>query len=201
VSSFLGVGGVDLDRVLLADVLLVGWGIAEAAVHYRTRTRQSLSPPGVSKDHGTFAPIIVSISIALLAPFILLSLSLGPVLPLWVGLVGAALVVGGAILRVWAFSVLGRFFSVFVVIRADHQIVKEGPYHLLRHPSYTGLLFIALGTSLLIGPLFGVILATLATLASLLNRIRIEERALLEKFGVEYADYRTGTWRLLPGVF
>jgi protein-S-isoprenylcysteine O-methyltransferase len=115
--------------------------------------------------------------------------------------VGAALVVGGSILRVWAFSVLGRFFSVFVVIRADHQIVKEGPYHLLRHPSYTGLLFIALGTSLLIGPLFGVILATLATLASLLNRIRIEERALLEKFGVEYADYRTGTWRLLPGVF
>jgi protein-S-isoprenylcysteine O-methyltransferase Ste14 len=109
--------------------------------------------------------------------------------------------VGGLLLRWWAIISLGRFFTVDVSIAPDHELIVRGPYHVIRHPSYAGLLvaFLALGVTfqnwLSLVCLMGPILLALA------YRIFIEERALGNKFGEEYFDYKKTTKRLIPGVF
>ncbi|HEY0334027.1 MAG TPA: PEMT/PEM2 methyltransferase family protein, partial [Stenotrophomonas sp.] len=61
---------------------------------------------------------------------------------------GCALIVTGLALRIWAVHVLARFFTVDVGIRADHQLVRRGPYRWVRHPSYTGVLLAFYGLGL-----------------------------------------------------
>ena len=58
----------------------------------------------------------------------------------WPVALGVVVFVLGLALRVWAVRELGRFFKFTVVVQADHQVVDTGPYRLIRHPSYTGLL-------------------------------------------------------------
>ena len=53
---------------------------------------------------------------------------------------GVALFVIGLLLRWWAIITLGRFFTVDVTIEPDHELVERGPFRLVRHPSYTGVL-------------------------------------------------------------
>jgi protein-S-isoprenylcysteine O-methyltransferase len=56
-------------------------------------------------------------------------------------LIGSSLVGAGIGLRIWAIHTLGRFFRTVVVIQKDHQLVSDGPYRILRHPSYAGTLY------------------------------------------------------------
>eukprot|EP00884_Botryococcus_braunii_P010487 jgi/Botrbrau1/1943/Bobra.0005s0036.2 len=84
-----------------------------------------------------------------------------------------------------------------------NRLIRNGPYSILRHPSYTGtLLFIAAGTY------FGGLRhptawAFLVVFTLVLAGVRIldEEKVLLKAFGQECQDYFKGTWRLIPGVF
>jgi protein-S-isoprenylcysteine O-methyltransferase Ste14 len=115
----------------------------------------------------------------------------------WIGVTLSAM--GGA-LRLWPVFVLGRRFSGLVAIQRDHQLVTTGPYHLIRHPSYLGLLVSTLGWALAFRSGPGVLLAVL-TLIPVIGRIRAEERLLLDQFGDTYAGYRGRTWRLVPGLY
>ena len=65
------------------------------------------------------------------------------------------LFVAGLILRWWAIITLGRFFTVDVTIEKDHELVERGPFRIVRHPSYTGVLlaFVGLALSLQLGRL------------------------------------------------
>jgi protein-S-isoprenylcysteine O-methyltransferase Ste14 len=78
--------------------------------------------------------------------------------------------------------------------------VTTGLYSTIRHPSYLGLLVMALGWSLGFRSLAGVLL-TLLMLFPLIARIRSEEALLEEHFGSEYAAYRARTYRLIPGIY
>jgi protein-S-isoprenylcysteine O-methyltransferase Ste14 len=59
--------------------------------------------------------------------------------------IGIVLMLAGIVFRQWSIWILGRFFSTRVRIVSDHRIVMEGPYRVLRHPSYTGMFIILLG--------------------------------------------------------
>ena len=102
--------------------------------------------------------------------------------------------------RWWAIVHLGRFFSVDVAILRDHQVVDTGPYRLVRHPSYTGLLLQCAGLALSLGMAFSVFLIVVPTFLVLFHRIRVEEKVLLANLGESYAAYTRRTKRLLPGV-
>jgi protein-S-isoprenylcysteine O-methyltransferase Ste14 len=65
--------------------------------------------------------------------------------------VGVVVIWVGLALRVWAVQTLGRSFSTFIQVDADQAVVTRGPYRWVRHPSYTGLLLIALGFGLGVG--------------------------------------------------
>ena len=106
-----------------------------------------------------------------------------------------------AALRVWSIVVLGRFFTVDVAIRDDHQLVVSGPFRVLRHPSYTGVLGVVASLFLLFGNAIALGVGLVGVLLALLHRIRVEERALAAAFGDAWTAHCARTWRLVPFVW
>ncbi|MEP6956181.1 MAG: isoprenylcysteine carboxylmethyltransferase family protein [Chthoniobacterales bacterium] len=111
------------------------------------------------------------------------------------------LFVAGLSLRWWAIHTLGRFFTVDVDIARDHELVEQGPFRYLRHPSYTGVLlaFVAFGLSLANWAAFLVLMIPI--LIAFGRRINVEEQALAEGLGERYRSYMQRTKRLIPGVY
>ena len=75
----------------------------------------------------------------------------GCAMPLYITpsfIVGGAMTIIGAVLRLRAFRELGLFFTVRVSLRQDHRLITTGPYALIRHPSYTGAAIVFLGNAL-----------------------------------------------------
>lgn len=114
--------------------------------------------------------------------------------------VAIAVMTGGLLLRWISIITLGRFFTVNVAAHADHKLVDFGPYRWVRHPSYTGLLITFLGLGIFFGSWLAIVILLLPITLALLYRIRVEETALGEALGAEYAAYQARTKRLIPGV-
>jgi protein-S-isoprenylcysteine O-methyltransferase Ste14 len=97
--------------------------------------------------------------------------------------------------RAW----LGRNWSAVVTVKQDHELVRSGPYALVRHPIYSGLLLALIGTTLAIGKWRALPgLALIA--AALLRKVTIEERFMSEQFGEAYARYRAEVPALIPFI-
>lgn len=111
---------------------------------------------------------------------------------------GVALLLAGMAVRHWSMRTLGRFHQTRVTIQADHEIVTEGPYRLVRHPMYLGSALAFLGVGLALGTWPGLLLVFFGTLFAVLRRIQVEERALLTDIGDSYAQGRA---RLVPGIW
>ncbi len=95
---------------------------------------------------------------------------------------------------------LGRHFSVEVSVQEGHMLVKDGPYRIVRHPRYLGIIFFAVGLSLLFRSWLSLILAC-AVVPVILWRIRDEEALLHEEFGAAWEEYAAHSSRLIPGIF
>ena len=100
----------------------------------------------------------------------------------------------------WARQHLGRFWSGAVTITAEHQLIRTGPYRLLRHPMYTAVLGMFVGTVVVSWQIHALVGLALGV-AVYLRKIRIEERTIRQAFGADHESYRRKTWRLIPGVF
>lgn len=116
-------------------------------------------------------------------------------------LVGELILIAGLTLRFWAVLTLGRYFKITVSIQEGHTVVRTGPYRVLRHPSYTGLLLILLGLGLALETWLGLVAVIALPLIGILIRIRVEEAALIEALGQDYVPYAAETRRLIPGVW
>jgi protein-S-isoprenylcysteine O-methyltransferase Ste14 len=113
---------------------------------------------------------------------------------------GVLVYAAGGALRLWPVFVLGRRFSGLVAIQPGHELVTEGPYRLIRHPSYLGLIVSTFGWALAFRSVAGLILALL-TIWPVVGRIRAEESFLRSQFGDAYDAYRHRTSRLVPGLY
>jgi protein-S-isoprenylcysteine O-methyltransferase Ste14 len=114
---------------------------------------------------------------------------------------GIVLMVLGIAFRGWSVIVLGRNFTVYVQVRDEQPVVDSGPYRLLRHPSYTGLLTVCLGIGLALGNWLALIVVVVLPTAVILVRIRVEERALLAGIGEPYRRFAATRKRLIPWVW
>ncbi|HXY84903.1 MAG TPA: isoprenylcysteine carboxylmethyltransferase family protein [Gaiellaceae bacterium] len=119
---------------------------------------------------------------------------------LWIELPGLVLLVASTVFTIWARVRLGRMWSGSPnVLQEHHQLRTDGPYAVTRHPIYTGVLGMLVGTVLLNG--LGVSLAFLVIgVGVLATRIPIEERLMTKTFPDQYARYRTQVPRIVPGL-
>jgi len=115
-------------------------------------------------------------------------------------LAGLAVECAGLALAIWARRILGRNWSGEITIKADHELVRTGPYGVVRHPIYTALLAMYLGTAIVSGQIRALLGIALAIIAYL-RKARMEETNLATNFGEEYSAYREETWALVPGLY
>jgi protein-S-isoprenylcysteine O-methyltransferase Ste14 len=115
-------------------------------------------------------------------------------------LVGLVFLLAGLWLRAQATRTLGRYFSPDVRILPEHELIRVGVYKYVRHPIYLGTLLAFFSVPLLFHSLYGFLVMVLK-IPLTIYRIRIEEQALLEKFGDEYRDYIKNSKRLIPYVY
>lgn len=115
----------------------------------------------------------------------------------WVGVTMFAI---GGTLRLWPVFALGRRFSGLVAIQPGHTLLTTGLYRFIRHPSYLGLLLMVFGWGLAFRSGVGVLLAAMLV-PPLIARMNSEEALLKSEFGSEYEQYRSRTFRLIPGIY
>jgi protein-S-isoprenylcysteine O-methyltransferase Ste14 len=113
--------------------------------------------------------------------------------------IGLALQALGFGLAMWARRHLGRYWSGAVAVASDHQLVRTGPYRLVRHPIYSAMFAMYAGTTVVSGELHAVV-ALLILAGAYWRKIPQEERTLCEVFGEGYETYRRKTWALVPGI-
>jgi protein-S-isoprenylcysteine O-methyltransferase Ste14 len=121
--------------------------------------------------------------------------------PWWPFTLGLALIWGGLALRWWAVLELGRFFQIAIVVQEGHRVIETGPYRVVRHPSYSGLLLIFVGVGFTLGNWLSVAACVVLPFLGLLVRIRAEEAVLNRQLGEPYRAYSARTRRLVPGVW
>ena len=102
---------------------------------------------------------------------------------------GAAICICGLLFTLWARYTLAGNWSSDVTFKQDHELVRRGPSGIVRHPIYTGLLLMWLGTAIYIGQLRGVISLVLVAIAFWI-KLRREERLMLQHFPDAYPNYR-----------
>src|SRR5262249_12153072 len=119
--------------------------------------------------------------------------------PLALGVVTDFIVLAGAAFSVWARITLGRNWSAEVTFKQDHELIESGPYALTRHPIYTGLILMALGTAINYGRVlgFGVLVALCG---ALWWKARQEERIMSRHFPGAYADYKLRVPAIIPFI-
>jgi protein-S-isoprenylcysteine O-methyltransferase Ste14 len=118
----------------------------------------------------------------------------------WIEIPGFVLLVASTLFTLWARLELGRMWSATPnMLRTGHQLRTDGPYGVTRHPIYTGLLGMLLGTVLLNG-LGAALVALVAGAVVVATRIPIEERLMTQTFPEEYPGYRERVPGLVPGL-
>lgn len=108
-----------------------------------------------------------------------------------------ALIAIGLAFSWWARLHLGRLWSGTITAKADHRVVDTGPYGLVRHPIYTGLLLSILATMVAKGTVWGVAGAALL-LVGIVVKARLEESFLRGELGPAYDDYARRVPMLVP---
>ena len=119
----------------------------------------------------------------------------------WWKAASVAVLAAALAIRWTALFTLGKSFSANVAIRESQKMVRSGLYRVVRHPSYLGLLMVLVAIGIHSRNWISLVVAVVPTTAALIYRIQVEEQALQEAFGEEYAQYSRATKRLLPGVY
>ena len=174
---------------------LLYWRIKAAG----TKTNQRAEPAAAPILRAlVFVIVIVLLSIPWIPlPWLYRQLWPSGIWPFWIG---AAVTVAGLLFAVWARHYLGKNWSSEVTIKQGHELIITGPYALLRHPIYTGILAGFFGTAIALSQVRGLIGFVLIFLV-LWAKFRTEEEWMRAQFGERYATYAQQTAALVPYLF
>ena len=187
---------------VVVQLTIAAWLALEAGPMIRDRVRGKGS---AARDRGTLWLNIIIITAAVVAAGILTDvlhdatawqfgsagLSVAGLLVMWAGLA----------VRIWAIVVLGTSFRMTVEVDTGQKVIDSGPYRWVRHPSYTGILLLMAGLSLVYGDWPALAILLVLPAGVLIHRIFVEEAVLTEVIGRAYADYAARTKRLVPGLW
>jgi len=114
--------------------------------------------------------------------------------------IGLAIQAASIVLAIWARRHLGSNWSGEVRIANGHELVRSGPYRFVRHPIYTALVGMYIGSGLVSGQVHALVALALVLLAYW-RKIRLEEGVLAGAFPGEHERYRRETWAWIPGLY
>jgi protein-S-isoprenylcysteine O-methyltransferase len=114
--------------------------------------------------------------------------------------IGLVLTAGGLGFTIWARRVLGTNWSAMPTIKKDHELIERGPYRLVRHPIYTGLLLAMFGTCLAGGRVWNAYMVGMAALV-LIVKLKAEEALLAGQFPEAYLEYRRRVKAIIPFLY
>jgi len=112
---------------------------------------------------------------------------------------GALLCVIGIGLAIWARVHIGRNWSGVPSIKEGHELVTSGPYRLIRHPIYTGMILALLGSAFATSAWW--LVAFFIVTAMFIWRVRVEESLMTKQFPEQYSEYKKRTWALVPYIW
>ena len=118
----------------------------------------------------------------------------------WTDAIGIVLCALGIGFAIWGRNALGKNWSGKVMVQKEHSLTKKGPYELVRHPQYAGLLLALVGTSLVLGQIFGFVW-TLVLLVGIAAKSKQEEKLLTKEFPSEYPAYERTVKMLIPFIY
>lgn len=113
---------------------------------------------------------------------------------------GLGITAVGLVFAVVARLYIGTNWSPLIQVKEGHELIRTGPYAVVRHPIYTGLMLATLGTAIVYGELSGF-LGFIMVVAAWGYKSRLEESAMAEQFGAQYETYRTHVKGLVPFVW
>lgn len=111
----------------------------------------------------------------------------------------AVLCVAGLIFCIWARATLGRNWSGVITLKEGHELVQRGPYRLVRHPIYTGLVAMFLATVIVLGHVGGIV-GLVLVFVSFWIKLSEEEKIMLQQFSDQYVGYQQRVKRIIPFV-
>ena len=117
----------------------------------------------------------------------------------WLQALGAILLVLSTAYTLWSRRVLGKMWATDAEVKERHELVTTGSYRITRHPIYSGILGMILGSALSLGQGLAL-LGLIAALVFFMNRIRNEENLMVITFGEQYIQYKKHVPQLIPGV-
>jgi protein-S-isoprenylcysteine O-methyltransferase Ste14 len=175
------------------SVTFVAWLSVEVTLVLRDLLRGVGS---TARDRGTRSTLVIGWVAAFVAATLVAGQPEG-----WHLITGLLLMWAGLAIRIWSVLTLGASFRTTVEVDAGQRLVETGPYRLVRHPSYTGILLLAIGYGLVLASWLSLAILLVVPLATTIWRITVEEAAMAEVLGDPYQAYQKRTKRLLPGLW
>jgi len=179
-------------------VAIAVWAVPEWIGSYLQRSKRRGM---VRRDRGSHLFLVVCLMVGMFLAFVCVqavpaaTMTWQQPLLFWAGI---ALILAGVTFRWYVIRILGRFFTRDVATHEDHHVVQSGPYRLIRHPSYTGVLVTVLGLGLALTNWLSLLIVLGCTVLGISYRVWVEERALCESLGDAYRDYMRRTKRFIP---
>jgi protein-S-isoprenylcysteine O-methyltransferase Ste14 len=186
-------------KLILIIAFSILYGFFEIFMSKRHHGKREISKSG---DRGSIWMISISIATGYWLSFIVASTKLGRIYH-WntFFLIGSVLVLIGLIIRITSILTLKQHFTYTVTKIENHDLIEKGLYKRIRHPGYLGQLIIFLGISTCLSNWLSILLMIIPVSIGYLNRIRIEEKFMVEHMGQKYLDYQKRTKRLIPMIF
>src|SRR5664279_1864733 len=160
--------------------------------------RESFTSAPSAQDEGTFRALVIGSPLALIAASAAsLTSRLTIPYPVVAATLGTIMLIAGAVLRRYCFDALGKSFTGTVIVSQGQQIVQDGVYRYVRHPSYTAALLMFTGIGLALGSWISVAILLLVHCYLYGIRVAVEEKALRETLGEPYRAYSARTKRFI----
>lgn len=185
----------DLFFPVVFTIFLIYWQIRAGG----TKTTRRLEPVGSRIGRTLTFLVAIVLLMTRLIPLHWLYRPLWPqgLLAFWLG---AVITVSGLLFAVWARDHLGRNWSRSVTIKQDHELITSGPYAVVRHPIYTGILVGFLGSAIAMAEVRGFVVLVLIFLV-FWAKLRMEEKWMHAEFGETYDSYVRRSAALVPYLF
>jgi protein-S-isoprenylcysteine O-methyltransferase Ste14 len=200
--------------VLLIIPLL---GKPELILHFRTLTLAagsiimwltqpvfSLSETKNEKNTDRFSILLILLmsAVSVITPVVdwaYFKIESGEITPMYIA--GVIVMLSGLLIRAYSVQKLGSMFTPTVQIQSSHKLIKEGPYSVVRHPSYLGAWIAFIGGALVFDSWIGAAAVVISMGIAYYVRIKIEEKELKSYFGKAYEAYIESTYAIIPFIW